>query len=94
MPARGREAAPPHFEPPPGLKGAEQLERFRALADLRRQCGLDVIELTIRFLLADQRISTILLGAAEPREVDHAVQAVLAGPLEPSLHAAVAKLGE
>lgn len=83
----------PQFEPPPGLNDTEQLERFRALADLSRQCGLDVIELTIRFLLADPRISTVLLGAAEPREVDHAVQSVLTGQLEPSLHAAVAKLG-
>ena len=52
-----------------------------------------MVTLTLRYLVADQDIATILVGAATPAEIEESVAAVQAGPLAPDLHQAVEALG-
>jgi D-threo-aldose 1-dehydrogenase len=64
----------------------------RQLAELKRlqqACGLPMAELALRFVAADERISTLLAGAREPAEIEQNVASFLRGPLPADLHAAV-----
>ena len=56
------------------------------LNEIQEACGLSLIELTIRYLIADPCITTILVGAATPEELEESVLAAQAGPLPPDLH--------
>jgi aryl-alcohol dehydrogenase-like predicted oxidoreductase len=46
-------------------------------------------ELALRFVAADERLSTILAGACQPHEIGQNTAAFLRGPLPADLHAAV-----
>ncbi len=46
-------------------------------------------ELSLRFVAADEKISTVLVGACRPAEIEQNVASFLRGPLPPDLHAAV-----
>jgi aryl-alcohol dehydrogenase-like predicted oxidoreductase len=64
----------------------------RQLAELQRlqqACGLPMAELSLRFVAADERLSTILAGACQPHEIRQNTAAFLRGPLPADLHAAV-----
>ena len=61
----------------------DALERLYAV---QRESGLSLVELTIRYLLADRDISTILVGAAKPSEIEESVTAAEKGPLPADLH--------
>ena len=71
---------------------AEQCRVLR-LVELQRESRLSLVTLTLRYLVADQDIATILVGAATPAEIEESVAAVQAGPLAPDLHQAVEALG-
>lgn len=62
-------------------------EQFRALYALVDELDVSVPELSLRFLLADPRLSTILMGARSVEEVDSNIDAVAKGPLPPALMA-------
>jgi aryl-alcohol dehydrogenase-like predicted oxidoreductase len=81
-----------HAHPPSWLTPAVSL-RLDALYDVQRQSGFSLVELTIRFLVADARPSVILVGAATPAELEESIHAVEQGPLPPSLHARIEELG-
>jgi len=66
------------------------LERLYAL---QQECGLSLVVLTIRYLIADPRITTILVGAATPSELEESVAAAKQGPLPSGLHQAIEELG-
>ena len=68
----------------------QQLER---LYSVHRERGLSVLELTIRYLLADRDVSAILVGAATPAEIEESVAAAEKGPLPTDLHKALERLG-
>ena len=63
------------------------------LNDLQKASGLSLVALTIRYLIADPAITTILVGAATPAEIEESVTAAQAGPLPADLHQAVEELG-
>ena len=71
----------------------EMQSRVGRLAALQQGSGLSLTTLTLRYLVADRSIATILVGAATPAEIEESVAAVQAGPLAPDLHQAVEALG-
>lgn len=71
----------------------EMQRRVARLIPLQQESGLSLTTLTLRYLVADQSIATILVGAATPAEIEESVAAVQAGPLAPELHRAVEALG-
>jgi len=56
------------------------------LNEIQKGCGLSLIELTVRYLIADPCITTILVGASTPEELEESVLAAQAGPLPPDLN--------
>ena len=42
--------------------------------------------MSVRFLMANREIATILVGASTPEEIEESVVAAQAGPLPPDLH--------
>ena len=62
------------------------------LNELHKASGLSLVTLTIRYLIADPAITTILVGAATPEELEESVVAAQAGPLPSDLHQAVEDL--
>ena len=71
----------------------EEQRRVVRLAALQQESGLSLVTLTLRYVVADRSIATILVGAATPAEIEESVAAVQAGPLAPDLHQAVEALG-
>jgi D-threo-aldose 1-dehydrogenase len=63
--------------------------QLAALKQLQLASGLPMAELALRFVAADERIATLLVGAREPGEIEQNVASFLRGPLPPDLHAAV-----
>jgi len=63
--------------------------QLAALQKLQRDCGIPMAELALRFVAADPRLSTILVGACQPAEIEENVAAFLRGPLPADLHAAI-----
>lgn len=62
-------------------------EQFRKLYTLVDEIDIPLPELALRFLLADQRISTVLMGARNVAEVDGNIDAAAKGPLPADLMA-------
>ena len=77
----------------PGGMTPEEQRRVVRLVELQRESQLSLVTLTLRYLVADPSIATILVGAATPAEIEESVAAVEAGPLAPDLHQAVEALG-
>ena len=71
----------------------EVRERFTRLYKLQAASGMSLVELTVRFLLADAGFSTILIGAATASQLEESVAAGRRGPLSADLHAQVEALG-
>ena len=67
--------------------------RFARLYTLQSECGLSLVTLAIRYLLADPDVTTILVGASTPSELEESVAAAQQGPLPPELHRAIDLLG-
>ncbi len=78
---------------PPDSWTPEILNRFERLYALQKDCGLSLVTMAVRFLMADPAVTTILIGAATPAEIEESVTAAQAGPLPPDLHQAVEELG-
>jgi len=63
--------------------------QLSALHQLQRETNLPLAELAVRFVAHDPRLTTTLLGACHPHEIEQTVAAFHAGPLPPDLHAAL-----
>jgi D-threo-aldose 1-dehydrogenase len=59
------------------------------LQELQRGCGIPMEELAVRFAAADERISTLLVGACHPAEIEQNVASFLKGKLPADLQSAV-----
>ncbi len=81
---------PPNW---PSWMTPEVQRRVARLVVLQQESGLSLVTLTLRYVVADRSIATILVGAATPAEIEESVAAVHAGPLAPDLHQAVEALG-
>ena len=95
---RGADPAVPGDASPFQLGRAGALSRVgSAFADARliglaKTTGISIAALTVRFLLADREVATILIGASTPGEIEESVVAAQAGPLPPDIHQTVAAL--
>ena len=56
------------------------------LLELARATGISIAAMSVRFLMANREIATILVGASTPEEIEESVVAAQAGPLPPDLH--------
>jgi len=81
------------LESPPEWMDDIVRERFAKLYDIQSECGLSLVELSIRFILGEPSVSTILVGAARPEEIEQSVAAAEAGPLPPDLQQALEEIG-
>jgi len=64
----------------------------RQLAELQRlprPLGMTLEELSLRFVAKDPDITTLLIGACTPEQIDQNLRALAQGPLPPELHAKV-----
>ena len=55
------------------------------LLELARITGLSIAAMSVRFLMANREIATILVGASTPEEIEESVVAAQAGPLPPDI---------
>ena len=62
------------------------------LIKLAKTTGISIAALTVRFLIANPKLSTILVGASSPEEIEESVMAAQAGPLPPDIHHTLEKL--
>lgn len=69
--------------------GPRSDEQLAALQKLQCDCGIPMAELALRFVAADERLNTVLVGACQPAEIEQNVTAFLRGPLPADVHAAV-----
>jgi len=69
-----------------GKRADQQLAQ---LQKLQKDCGVPMIELALRFVAADDRISSLLLGACHPDEIEQNLASLARGPLPADLQAAV-----
>ena len=74
-----------------GVSSGRMDERINGLVGTS---GMSAATLSVRYILADRAIATILIGAANPDEIEEVVRAAMAGPLPPDLHEAIDRLGE
>ena len=78
---------------PPDWLDLVTARRWQSVSKLRSESGLSLATLTIRYLLADDWISCILVGASNPAEIEEAVAAAEDGPLPGELHEAIEAAG-
>ncbi len=81
------------LEASPKWMTEEVHERFTRLYKQQASSGMSLVELTVRFLLADAGFSTILIGAVTASQLEESVAAGRRGPLSADLHAQVEALG-
>ena len=84
---------PEWLSSPPDWMSPEFLERLGRLYALQKECGLSLVTLTIRYLVAEPAFSTILVGAGTPENLEECVVAGQAGALPDELQRAVEALG-
>ncbi len=60
--------------------------QLAALQKLQQACGIPMAELALRFVAADEKITTVLVGACQPAEIEQNVASFLHGPLPPDIH--------
>jgi len=78
---------------PPLWVAPEVRGRLARLYGLQKASGLSLVNMSVRYLVGDSAISTILVGAASPVELEECVAAAQQGPLPPDLHQSIEELG-
>ena len=66
-------------------KLAPVIERTRRLGALAAQSGIPLTELALRWALRDPAVTTLIVGARTPEQLEQNVRAAAAGPLDPAL---------
>lgn len=64
-------------------------KQLAELMALQHTCGIPMAELAVRFVATDDRLSTTLVGACHPAEIEQNVASILRGKLPPDIHAAI-----
>jgi len=64
-------------------------QQLAQLQKLQQACGIPMFELALRFVAADPRISSLLLGACHPVEIEQNLASFARGPLPEDVHAAM-----
>ncbi len=79
---------------PTAWMSAELRAGAETLYSLQRESGLSMLELVMGYMLGDRGITTLLIGAASPSEIEQSVRAAERGPLPADLHQAIEVLGD
>ena len=69
-----------------GKHADQQLARLQTL---QRECGIPMAELAVRFVATDERLSTTLVGACHPEEIEQNVASFHKGKLPSDIHRAM-----
>ena len=88
------EASPFQLAPKGPLASVGAVFSDERLINLAETTGISIAALTVRFLIANREMSTILVGASTPEEIEENVAAAQAGPLPPDIHQTLQKLNE
>lgn len=84
---------PEWIENPPEWMSAEEHNRYRRLLDIQKRSGLPMTELALRFILQNEMITTVLVGASNVEELEMNVECAEKGPLPEDIYAEVESLG-
>ena len=80
------EASPFQLAPKGPLARVGGIFADARLLELAQATGISIAALTVRFLIANKELSTILVGASTPEELEESVVAAQAGPLPLDIH--------
>ena len=80
------------FTSPPKWMTPEISERLRRLYKIHDDTGISLPALAVRFVIADPDVTTVLIGAATPEELEENVAAASTGPLPSHIHQALEEL--
>ena len=69
-----------------GKHADQQLARLQTL---QHECGIPMAELAVRFVATDERLSTTLVGACHPEEIEQNVAFFHKGKLPSDIHRAM-----
>ncbi len=78
---------------PPEWMDADLRDRFDRLYRIQDESGIPLVEMAMRFALAQGDASVVLVGCARPREIEQLVEATLAGELPADAAREIANLG-
>ena len=68
-------------------------DRYERLYAAQCDSGISLVELTIRYRLADSEFSTVVVGAAKHSEIEESVATAERGPLTVDLQDAIENVG-
>ena len=88
------DASPFQLAPKGPLASVGAVFSDERLINLANTTGISIAALTVRFLIANRELSTILVGASTPEEIEENVVAAQAGPLPPDIHQTLEELHE
>ena len=88
------EASPFQLAPKGPLAPVGAVFSDERLIKLAKTTRISIAALTVRFLIANRELSTILVGASTPEEIEESVVAAQTGPLPPDIHQTLEKLHE
>jgi aryl-alcohol dehydrogenase-like predicted oxidoreductase len=89
--------AVPHrewLEDPPDWMDDDLRSRFAELYAIQQETELSLAELAMRFLLADQDVTTVIPGAATVAQLEENIACSAAGALEPEIQARLQAIGK
>ena len=69
--------------------GKHSDEQLAQLLHLQLACDIPMAELSLRFVSADERISSVLVGACHPQEIEQNVASFARGRLPADIHEAM-----
>jgi aryl-alcohol dehydrogenase-like predicted oxidoreductase len=87
------EIHPEWLETPPDWMNETLRQRFARLYEIQRESGLGMVELCVRFALAQSDASVVLVGTKTPEETAESVRAAEAGPLPADVQKSIETLG-
>ncbi len=67
-------------------------EQLAELHKLQQACGIPLVELSARFVAADERITSLLVGACHPAEIEQNVAAIAKRRLPDDIHAEMERI--
>ena len=84
---------PEWIESPPEWMTAAMVPAFKRLYELQRESGLSLVDLSVRFALAQPDVSVVLVGVKNEAELVESLRAAEAGPLPDDLQAEIEAIG-
>ena len=86
------EASPFQLAPKGSLAQVGGIFSDARLLELAETTGISIAAMSVRFLMANKELSTILVGASTPEELEESVVAAQAGPLPLDIHQTLEEL--